>query len=71
MAVVVLNGRSVEVSDIVVDVEALKLRLFLQVEHGNGTEAKLREIRLMQRQDLSASKVAALLKVKQELQEAQ
>ena len=71
MAVVVLNGKAVEVSDIVVDVEALKLRLFLQVEHGNGTEAKLREIRLMQRQDLSASKVAALLKVKQELQEAQ
>ena len=70
MAVVVLNGKPVEVSDILVDVEALKLRLYLQIEHGNGAEAKLREIRLMLRHALSPSKILALRKVQKELQEA-
>lgn len=70
MAQVFVNGQVVEVSDIVRDIEALKLRFYLQVEHGNDTEAKLHEIGRMQRQNWSPSKIVALEKVKEELKAA-
>ena len=72
MAVVVLNGKAVEVSDTLVDVAAFGLRSYLQGKYDGNTRAKIRHVQcLLRGRDWKPSELAALELVKQELTEAQ
>jgi len=72
MAVVVLNGKAVEVSGTLLDVAAFGLRSYLEGKYDGNARAKIRHINcLLRGKSWKPSELAALERVKQELQEAQ